>query len=348
MWNHLEHYFTRSSQLENLDTEVTCISPQEKNEVDGNGGGWDKNSVASSHSSGSTNDTNDDSLSRLESSAYTDAMSCESLSSHDENYFDLIEDYARAKSKKLKAIRDFNERRKRVVESIRPVKKTVSQVDLKSMEETSYEPHRSHSLIDLAATATASSLPLPASSSQNFDDEYGSPGGLVHRYNHWHSSGDDDDEDVDNMSTRYRRHSLNDCCEKNTCSELSSVDMDTQQLLRNAQRLIESINETLSKNEMTTDESNNETFSKNEMTNDKLANNPRTDLQTTSSVLSEDHPSVGVKSDDGNFDLNHQQTRSFTTVTGVLSQTDITTADNIDSSQLYCCTIEVSPSFQLH
>lgn len=321
---------------ENLDTEVTCPSPRGKYELDGSGGGWDENSVASSRSSGSTNDTKDGSLSRLESSAYTDAMSCESLSSHDENYFDLIEDYARAKSKKLMAIRDFNERRKRVVESIRPVKKTVSQVDLKSVEETSYEQHRSHSLTDLAAAAA--SMPAPKPSSRDFDDECIVGGHrLRHRCKgHLHvADSGDEDEDVDDSITRYRRHSLHDC-EKSTRGDLvSPLDMDTQQLLRNAQRLIESINETLSKNETTNDEHTGQQLGQSQM--------------TISSVLGEDRPTTRLEScaeNYDNFDGDWRRAPRSATITGTVCRAEVAaTTNQLDLCQQYG-KIEVSPCTQ--
>lgn len=146
-------------------------------------------------------------------------MSCESLSSHDENYFDLIEDYARAKSQKLKEIQNFNERRMQV-ESLRPVKKTISQVDLKLMDE-SYEHHRSQSLTDLAHEDECF-----RNQRQNSVDENSIDDGCKFM--------SDEESEHNDIST--------------------SIDMDTQQLLRNAQRLIESINETLSKNENLIDE----------------------------------------------------------------------------------------------
>lgn len=324
----MEHHFTHGSLQENLDTEVTCPSPRAKFELDGSGAGWEENSVASSGSSGSTNDTKDGSLSRLESSAYTDAMSCESLSSHDENYFDLIEDYARAKSKKLKAIRDFNERRKRVVESIRPVKKTVSQVDLKSVDETGYEQHRSHSLTDLAATAASP----PAPSSYDFGDECLEAGNrLVQRLSRRHS---DSDEDVDDSMGLYRRHSLYEC-ETNTCGDLlSSVDMDTQQLLRNAQRLIESINETLSKNETT------------EMTNDDLTANPLGESQmTTSTTERADSRSARLEYCGANYaNVDARPASNSATISDKVCSDVAGSTDKLDSYQQYC-KLQVSSHF---
>ncbi len=212
--------------IENLETEVTCASPPAKEDFNGS----DQNSLASSASS-----TNEQSLSRLESSIYTDTMSCESLSSHDENYFDLIEDYARAKSQKLKEIQDFNERRKHV-ESLRPVKKTISQVDLKSMDDN-YEQHRSQSLTDLA---------------HEKEDDYDSGPQL---YDIIRQSSLSDDY-----------HFLSD--EEKENEDFSSVDMDTQQLLRNAQKLIESINETLSKSENTPDQPTNNEKNMNKIAED--------------------------------------------------------------------------------
>lgn len=213
LWNHLEHYFTSEYAVDNLDTEITTVSPQDKEEDTGS----DRNSLASSGSS-----VNNQSLSRLESSMYTDTISCESLSSHDENYFDLIEDYARAKSQKLKEIQDFNERRKHV-ESMRPVKKTVSQVDLKSMDDN-YEHPRSQSLTNLAH--------------ENEDDNYTNS---VQMY-----------KNVSNDSVSDEFHCPSD--EENADKDIFNIDMDTQQLLKNAQKLIESINETLSKSENVVEE----------------------------------------------------------------------------------------------
>lgn len=209
LWDHLEIYFTSGYVTENLDTDVTCLSSQEKDEESG----FDRNSLASSGSS-----TNDQDLSRLESSTFTDTVSCESLSSHDENYFDLIEDYARAKSQKLKEIQNFNERRKHV-ESLRPVKKTISQVDLKSLDDT-YEQHRSHSLTDLARDDDNDSCANDAVMYRSVND-----GSMTDVFRF--TPSDDEDKGKD----------------------FPPLDIDTQQLLRNAQRLIESINETLSKGE---------------------------------------------------------------------------------------------------
>ncbi|XP_065202147.1 ribosomal protein S6 kinase delta-1-like [Planococcus citri] len=236
LWNHLEHYFSPHSVAENLETELTSCTAMQENANDSSE--EDDSLMNSNYSSNNGDDDDDDiSLSRLESSGYTNTQSCESLSSHDENYFDLIEDFARAKVQKLKEIQDFNERRQ-CIETLRPVKKTVSQVDLKTLDD-SPEQCRSHSLTNLTYNNDGEDggvLGYP-------EDLNRDVGGDVRLYRSSSMS-----HDVLRDSDPYSYSSLFNV--QNEEFSKSSLDVvDTQQLLQNAQKLIDSINETLAKSE---------------------------------------------------------------------------------------------------
>lgn len=241
LWDHLEHYFSPEIICENAESEITCVTPQQGDDVDEDGNSSaDSVDDARSLGSSSNNSRNNSSLSRLESSMYTtDTLSCESLNSsysRDASYFDLVEDYARAKNEKLREIQDFHDRQKHM-ETRKLVKKTASQVDLKSADDDNY--YRSQSLNDLAhedqddcvvvvkpndVTTTLLDSPLSDRNKNNNNKNF--------------SDSDDNVDDRDSL--------------------LSYQDIDdTQRLLRNAQKLIESINETLMKSENMTKENNN-------------------------------------------------------------------------------------------
>lgn len=251
LWNHLEHYFSPRSVAENLETELTSCATLQDNANDSSeedGSLMNSNYSSNNDEPGFDDDDDDDdvSLSRLESSGYTDTQSCESLSSHDENYFDLIEDFARAKVQKLKEIRDSNERRQRI-ETFRPVKKTISQVDLKLLDDCA-EQCRSHSLTDLT---------------YDIGDEDGAAAfndNVLNNADNHHDRRNHDvrlyrSNSVSHDSAAYERETysysslLNVNVQNEQFPDNSPDIVDTQQLLQNAQKLIDSINETLAKSE---------------------------------------------------------------------------------------------------
>lgn len=205
LWDQLEHHCLANSSIEELDTEISCSIQQD------NGGNDNENEAVSNDSSYNSNDSSNiyHSLSRLESSLYTGATSCESLSSRDDSYFDLIEDYARIKNKKLREVMNFSDKW-RNYESVKQIKRTCSQSDIKFLSD-SFEVHKSHSLSNLMDQNADYNLNLFANQNISSVDEY-------------------------------RFYS---------CKKEEKSDINTVNLLRNAQLLIDSINDTLSKNEHT-------------------------------------------------------------------------------------------------